>query len=115
MTQNELIKTVNAKEATGIKSDINIYSICASDLMSEVLMIAKPHCLIVTNLVNMQTIRTAEMVESAGILFVRDKYPTEEMVRLACRNSIPLYVTSLSLFEACGKLYDAGLKPGNGV
>ncbi len=113
MKREEFINLVNARELTGIERDDEFNSICASDLMSEVLLMANPGCLIVTNLLNLQTVRTAEMVEAAGVLFVRGKTPTKEMIELAKDNEIPLYVTDMTMFEACGKLYDAGLKPGN--
>ncbi|MGE3063692.1 MAG: hypothetical protein AB7T10_08680 [bacterium] len=87
-----------------------VKSICASDLMSEVLLLADRESVIVTNLVNLQAIRTAEMVESSCIVFVRGKTPTKEMVTLAEKNGIALLVTEFDMFETCGILYGKGLK-----
>lgn len=78
--------------------------------MSEVLLLADRDSVIITNLVNLQAIRTAEMVESSCIVFVRGKVPTKEMSALAERNGILLFVTQYDMFEACGILYDKGLK-----
>ena len=85
-------------------------------LLSDVLAHAKPHTtLIITEITNPQVARTAEMVDAAGILFVKDKLPDESAVHLASENGIPLIVTRLGMFEACGKLYAAGVQPARQV
>lgn len=81
-------------------------------LLSDVLAHAKPHTtLILTGIINPQVVRTAEMVDAAGVVFVRDKAPDESTLRLAEEIGIPLIVTRLGMFEACGKLFAAGVKP----
>ncbi|MDD3802783.1 MAG: hypothetical protein PHW02_00160 [bacterium] len=88
----------------------DVKSICASDLMSEVLLLADRDSVIITNLVNLQAIRTAEMVESSCIVFVRGKTPTKDMVSLAEKNGITLLVTEYDMLETCGILYGRGLQ-----
>ena len=44
------------------------------------------------------------------IVFVRKKVPTEEMKCLAEEAGIVLMKTQMRMFEACGILYEAGLK-----
>ena len=85
-------------------------------LLSDVLAHAKPHTtLILTGIINPQVVRTAEMVDAAGIVFVRDKMPDDSTIRLAEETGIPLVVTRLGMFEACGKLFAAGVKPARQV
>jgi hypothetical protein len=85
-------------------------------LLSDVLAHAKPHTtLILTRILNSQVVRTAEMVDAAGIVFVRDNIPDENTICLATEIGIPLIVTRLGMFEACGKLYAAGLQPARRV
>lgn len=85
-------------------------------LLSDVLAHAKPHTtLILTGITNPQVVRTAEMVDAAGILFVRDKMPDEDTLRLALETGVPLILTRLGMFEACGKLFAAGVKPARQV
>ena len=43
----------------------------ASDMMSDVLAFANPHCVLLTGLCNPQVIRTAEMLDVYCIVFVR--------------------------------------------
>ena len=82
---------------------------CGCDLMSDVLAFIKPSSLLLTGLTNPQVIRTAEMADIKTICFVRKKKPDKETVGLAKSKNIPLLLTDLPLFEACGKLYKEGL------
>lgn len=88
-----------------------VRSAFASDLMSDVLTVDSDGLLLITGLANMQTIRTAEMAEIAGIVFVRNKKPSQEMIKLADENQIMLIESSLSMFNVSGKLFQAGIKP----
>ncbi len=83
----------------------------AADLMSDVLCLAKPGSVLVTGLTNPQVIRTSEVAEVAAIVLVRGKQPLTETSAMAAEAGIPLFVTALTMFEACGRLYGAGIKP----
>lgn len=85
-------------------------SACGADLMSDVLAFSKEKTVLLTGLTNVQVIRTAEVGDLIGIVFVRGKRPPAEVVELANEKAIPLMVTSLPLFESCGLLYSHGLK-----
>ena len=86
-----------------------ISMVFGSDLMSDILSHSKPNSLLLTGLLNPQTIRTAEMVEIAAVCFIHDKHPQEETIDLAKKNELPLLKTRFSMYEACGKLFAAGL------
>jgi len=43
-------------------------------------------------------------------MFVRGKKPSEEMIQMAREQGIVLMRTRDSMFVACGKLYQAGIK-----
>ncbi|HEX2952455.1 MAG TPA: DRTGG domain-containing protein [Bacillota bacterium] len=90
---------------------IDVMSICGSDLMSDVLAFTKDRTLLLTGLVNPQVIRTAEMIDLVGIVFVRGKRPSDEMVQMAKERNLPLLAAATPLYETCGLLYSAGL-PG---
>jgi hypothetical protein len=49
------------------------------------------------------------MVEIAAVCFIHGKTPHTETIDLARANEMPLLTTRFSMFEACGKLYAAGL------
>jgi hypothetical protein len=85
----------------------------AADLMSDVLAFGSEGMVLLTGLTNPQTIRTAEMAGINVIVFVRDKTPPPETVALARDSGITLLSTAYTMYEACGRLYAAGL-PGLG-
>ena len=89
--------------------ECDVHSACSSDMMSDVLAFVKDQAVLLTGLVNPQVIRTAEMMDMRCIVFVRRKTPTEEMISLAEAAGIVLMKTENRMFEACGKLFGAGL------
>jgi hypothetical protein len=110
MTLTEIATLLEAVSFTKLKlDDIEIQSACGCDLLSDVLAFTKEKTLLLTGLVHPQVLRTVEMVDLAGVVFVRGKEPTEEMVVLAQEKRIPLLSTLHPMYEACGILYRAGL------
>ena len=91
-------------------SFIEIKSVSASDLMSDVLAFVNEGSLLLTGLVNQQVVRTAEMAGIMAICFVRGKIPPEETVMLAKEKNIPLLATEFSMYKTCGRLYKRGSK-----
>ncbi|MCR4407907.1 MAG: DRTGG domain-containing protein [Anaerolineae bacterium] len=89
--------------------DMDIPCACGADLMSDVLTHAKAGALLLTGLVNPQVIRTAEMADIAAIVFVRGKYPPPETIALAEEKGIPLVAAKYTMFEMCGRLFEAGM------
>ena len=85
----------------------------AADLMSDVLAFARPDSLLLTGLTHPQVVRTAEMAGILALVFVRGKRPPPETAALAAEVGIPLLGTQYKMYEACGRLYAAGL-PGTG-
>ena len=82
----------------------------AADLMSDVLAFAEPGSVLLTGLCNPQVVRTVEMADMAAIIFVRGKHPPPQTVALAKEKGLPLATTSLTMFEACGRLHQAGAR-----
>ncbi len=89
--------------------DREVYSACGSDMMSDVLAYVKDQAVLITGLTNPQVIRTAEMMDMLCVVFVRNKRPTEEMLRLAQEHGMVVMATPKRMYEACGTLYAAGL------
>ena len=92
--------------------DNEVHSACGSDMMSDVLAYVKDQGLLITGLVNPQVVRTAEMMDMRAILFVRGKTPTPEILNLARQCEMVVMSSDLRMFEACGIIYEAGLKGG---
>ncbi len=110
MTLNEISKFLSCEVFCG-EDELNmeIEFGCASDLMSDVLAFSRSGALLLTGLVNTQTIHTAFIAEINAIVFVRRKIPDKDIVALAREKHIPLLGTPYSLYEASGILYKTGL------
>jgi predicted transcriptional regulator len=81
----------------------------AADLMSEVLAFCGHGSLLVTGLTNVQSIHTADVVDARAILYVNGKRPDAQVLDLARARGLPLLSTTLTMYEACGRLHRAGL------
>jgi len=83
----------------------------AADLMSDVLAFSRPGAILVTGLVSIQSIHTADVADLRAIVFIHDKRPADVVIELARRHGIPLLTTRHFMFETCGLLYGRGLRP----
>ena len=92
-------------------ASLEVQGCFAADLMSDVLAFCSPGSLLLTGLTNIQIVRTAQMLDLPAVVFVRGKIPLEETVSLARESGIPVLLTKYSLYEVCGRLYAAGVKP----
>ena len=89
--------------------DRDVFTACGSDMMSDVLAYVKDQAVLLTGLVNLQVVRTAEMMDMNCIVFVRSKMPTAEMIDLAKDCGMVILATDKRMYEACGILYSNGL------
>lgn len=115
MTVNDVINILNAELLTGNENiDMEVNSGCGADLMSDVMAYVKENVVLLTGLVNLQVVRTAEMMDIKVIAFVRGKRPDDKIIELAKERGITILATKDPMFIACGKLYSAGIT-GRGV
>ena len=89
--------------------DGEVHSACGSDLMSDVLAYVKDQSVLLTGLVNLQVVRTAEMMDMKCIVFVRGKNPDAALLSCALERDIVILTTDYRMYGACGRLYAAGL------
>ncbi len=80
---------------------INIESVFASDLMSDVLMSDRDDMLLITSLSTEQSIRSAGIVGSEAVIIANNKSVTDGMIELAEDQEITLLTTTLPKFESC--------------
>ena len=95
--------------------DTRVEGAFGSDMMSDVLAFVEDQSVLLTGLVNTQVIRTAEMMDTPCIIFVRGKRPDLKMIEMAEDRDMVILCSELSMFTACGKLYESGLRGGSGI
>ncbi len=110
MLLSDIRELLACEEYSGdVAADPPIQFGCASDLMSDVLAFSRAGAVLLTGLVNVQTVQTAFIAEISAIVFVRGKRPDGDVITVARERRIPLLGTPYSMYEACGKLYSRGL------
>jgi len=110
MTIREIATILDAKWISGeSNADQQIRYAFASDMMSDVLAFTEMDTMLLTGLVNAQSVRTAEMLDIPCLVFVRGKQPHDDTVRRAIAMDLPTLTTHYSMYEACGRLYAAGV------
>lgn len=110
MTIAQIAKILDAKWICGEEQqDLEIRYAFASDMMSDVLAHVGMDTMLLTGLINSQSVRTAEMLDVPCLVFVRGKIPHKDAVQRAQQIDLPLLMTSCSMFEACGRLYVEGM------
>ena len=115
MTIKQVMETLDAELLTP-EADLTreVHAACGSDMMSDVLAYVKDQAVLLTGLNNPQVVRTADMMDMVCIVFVRGKQPDDMILRLANARGIAVMTTDMTMFTACGLLYEQGLRGGVG-
>lgn len=114
MTIQEIAKVLDAAWLCGREEAHREVSYAfASDMMSDVLAYVKEDTVLLTGLVNSQSVRTCEMLDVPCIVFVRGKEPQPDALEMAEEIGLPALKTPYTMFEVCGRLFAAGLPPVN--
>ena len=110
MKIKELVKIVKGKVLTK-NLDLNgdVAGGFAADLMSDVLTSIQPGSVLLTGLCHPQTVRTAQIADVSVIVLVRGKRPPAQLIAMAEGEGIVIITTKQGMFEACGRLYEAGM------
>lgn len=100
---------------TGLKSltehkDKEIEGVYISDMVSDIITGAKANSLLVTLQTHKSLIAAANLVDVAAVVFVRGKRPADDVIELARKASIGLFVTDLDTWSFAVKLVEAGVR-----
>ena len=111
MKIKEIAAVLNATIPVGVERlEEEVEMGYSSDLMSDVLTLDTDNLVLITGLVNLQAIRTAEMADIRAIVLVRNKKASRQMIELASENRMCILESPYSLFKSSGLLFQAGLK-----
>ena len=112
MTVKEIMSALHADLLCGEnKLSQECLAGCGCDLMSDVLAFPKEHMCLLTGLTNSHVVRTCEMLDLPGVVFARSMEPLADALALAREIDLPMLKTPYTMFEACARLYTAGLRP----
>jgi predicted transcriptional regulator len=110
MKLGEIVTALDAEvltENTDLEKDISCAF--ASDLISDILMCTKEPTLLLSGLTNPQIIRLSDMIELFGIVFVRGKRPSADIIQMAIDRDLPLITTKYTMYRTSGILFGSGL------
>jgi len=112
MNLREIINLLHADVlvGAGLVDEIEVDRCYSADLMSDVLGRSHANGILVTGITNPQAIRTADIADIKAVCVVRGKQPDADAVALAKQKDIPLFITKMGMFDACGILYANGLR-----
>lgn len=116
MLIKEVVELLSAREiyiADESVYDKNYDKGFSTDLMSDALTLLRDETedvLFITGLSNVQSLRTAEVLDLDTILLVRGKPLDKNIMAMAKELHINLFQTDETMFKVCGKLYESGMK-----
>ena len=106
MRIRDLAQMIGALVVTaGDAEQRTVTKIYAGDRVSDLLNEASDKTLLITNLVNLQMVRMAELMEVPGICFVDGVTPSREIIDLANQNNTSIMISQPGVFETCGLIY----------
>ena len=109
------MKVAELAEKTGLKSlseckNRDIEGVYISDMVSDIITGAKANGILVTLQTHKSLIAAANLVDVAAIVFVRGKKPAEDVIELAKKAGIGLFVTGMDTWSFAVKLSELGVK-----
>ena len=90
--------------------DKEIEGVYISDMVSDIITGAKANGILVTLQTHKSLIAAANLVDVAAVVFVRGKKPADDVVALASKAGIGLFVTDLDTWSFAMKLNEIGIR-----
>jgi len=109
MTIKEIADKLALKSLTKV-FEKKVTGVYISDMVSDVIANAKAGNILVTVQVHNNVIAAANLVDLAGIVITRGRKPGDDMVTLAERAEIPLFITDMSNWQIATMLYESGIR-----
>jgi hypothetical protein len=105
---DELARCIGAQIISGDTCPQRIVEkIYAGDRVSDLLNEASDRTLLVTNLMSLQMIRVAELMDVPAVCFVNGVSPEPEIIAKADSAGTTLMVSPIGVFETCGLIYQS--------
>lgn len=110
------MKVSELAEKTGLTSlnegNLNqeIEGVYISDMVSDIITGAKANVILVTLQTHKSLIAAANLADVAAIVFVRGRKPPEDVIGLAVKTEIGLFVTDADTWSFATKMYELGIR-----
>jgi hypothetical protein len=109
------MKVSELAEKTGLDSlnefkDRDIEGVYISDMVSDIITGAKANGVLVTLQTHKSLIAAANLVDVAAVVFVRGKKPADDVVELATKAGIGLFVSDVDTWSFATKLNELGIR-----
>ena len=109
------MKVSDLAEKTGLSSlneykDREVDGVYISDMVSDIITGAKANGVLVTLQTHKSLIAAANLVDVAAVVFVRGKRPAEDVIELAGKAGIGLFVAVMDTWSFAMKLNEIGVK-----
>lgn len=112
MILKEIVERLKLKVRTGgDKLDREVKRGYVSDLLSDVMANSKAGDIWITLQTHENIVAVASLKELTGVILINGRQPTEETVKKAKKEGIPILLSELPAFELVGRLYKFGI-PG---
>ena len=109
MKVSELAERTGLTSLNDCEQDKDVEGVYISDMVSDIITGAKANGVLVTLQTHKSLIAAANLVDVAAIVFVRGKKPAGDVVDLARKAGISLFVTSLDTWSFAKKLIEIGI------
>lgn len=90
--------------------DKEIEGVYISDMVSDIITGAKANGILITLQTHKSLIAAANLVDVAAVVFVRGKKPADDVVALAGKAGIGLFVSDLDTWSFAMKLNEIGIR-----
>jgi len=109
------MKVSQLAEKTGLKSlneykDKEVEGVYISDMVSDIITGAKANGILITLQTHKSLIAAANLVDVAAVVFVRGKQPAGDVVELATKAGIALFVSDKDTWSFAMSLSEMGIQ-----
>jgi serine kinase of HPr protein (carbohydrate metabolism regulator) len=110
MKVSELAKRASLSPLNECGWDKEIEGVYISDMVSDVVTVEKANRILVTLQTHKNLIAAANLVDVAAIVFARGRKPPADVVELAKKAGIALFVTDVDTWSFAVKLHELGVR-----
>jgi hypothetical protein len=115
MKLNEVVEGLGLQVRCGEdRLDREVRGAYTSDLLSDVMAHTKAGDLWITLQIHLNVVAVATLNDLAGIILVNGREPEGATLRKAEAEGVVVMVTGQSAFEVSGRLYQMGIRGGDG-